>query len=158
MNHPLHADVCMESQSLIDRKFVNFTIMKALLLLFAILVIACAPSQQMSGPVGTANQFSPTTSNLSLADYLKRVPGVQVVQSGNTGEATVLVRGNNTMTGQREPLFVINGVNVGSGYNNAAPLVDVNDISSVQVLKAGNETAAYGLQGNNGVIIIKTKK
>lgn len=132
--------------------------MKSLLLLLVVLVFACAPSQQNSSAVGSANQFSPGTSNLSLADYLKRVPGVQVTQTGNTGEAMVLVRGNNSMTGQREPLFVINGVNVGSGYNNAAPLVDVNDISSVQVLKAGNETAAYGLQGNNGVIIIKTKK
>jgi TonB-dependent starch-binding outer membrane protein SusC len=132
--------------------------MKSLLLILVVLVVACAPSQQNSSAVGSANQFSPGTSNLSLADYLKRVPGVQVTQSGNTGEAMVLVRGNNSMTGQREPLFVINGVNVGSGYNNAAPLVDVNDISSVQVLKSGNETAAYGLQGNNGVIIIKTKK
>jgi TonB-dependent SusC/RagA subfamily outer membrane receptor len=132
--------------------------MKTLLLSLIILVFACAPSQQMSGPVGASNQIAPTTSNLSLADYLKRIPGVQVTQAGNTGEAMVLVRGNNTMGGQREPLFVINGVNVGYGYNNAAPLVDVNDISSVQVLKAGNETAAYGLQGSNGVIVIKTKK
>ncbi len=121
-------------------------------------MFACAPSQQMSGPVGASNEISPSTSNLSLADYLKRIPGVQVTQAGNTGEAMVFVRGNNSMTGQREPLFVINGVNVGSGYNNASSLVDVNDISTVQVLKAGNETAAYGIQGNNGVIIIKTKK
>ena len=132
--------------------------MKTLLVSLVLLAIACAPSGQVSAPVATSNQITPTTSNLSLADYLKRVPGVQVTQAGNTGEAMVFVRGNNTMTGQREPLFVINGVNVGSGYNNAAPLVDVNDISSVQVLKAGNETAAYGLQGSNGVIVIKTKK
>lgn len=132
--------------------------MKTLLVSLVLLAIACAPSGQVSGPVAVSNQVTPTTSNLSLADYLKRIPGVQVTQAGNTGEAMVFVRGNNTMTGQREPLFVIDGVNVGSGYNNAAPLVDVNDISTVQVLKAGNETASYGLQGNNGVIIIKTKK
>ncbi len=132
--------------------------MKTLLLSLIILVFACAPSQQMSGPVGTANQITPTTSNLSLADYLKRVPGVQVTQAGATGEAMVLVRGTNTIGGQREPLFIINGVNVGFGYNNAAPLVDVNDISTVQVLKSGQETAPYGIQGSNGVIVIKTKK
>lgn len=132
--------------------------MKILLLSLLILVMACASSKQVSSPVVSPNQITPSTSNLSLADYLKRVPGVQVTQTGGTGEAMVLVRGNNTIGGQREPLFVINGVNVGYGYNNAAPLVDVNDISSVQVLKAGNETAAYGLQGNNGVIVIKTKK
>jgi TonB-dependent SusC/RagA subfamily outer membrane receptor len=136
----------------------NFIFMKTLLLSLVLLIFACAPSQQASAPVASSNQISPSTSNLSLADYLKRIPGVQVTQTGNTGEAMVLVRGNNSIGGQREPLFIINGVNVGSGYNNAAPLVDVNDISSVQVLKAGNETAPYGLQGNNGVIIIKTKK
>jgi TonB-dependent SusC/RagA subfamily outer membrane receptor len=40
----------------------------------------------------------------------------------------------------------------------AAPLVAITDIESVQVLKSGQETAAYGMQGSNGVIIIRTKK
>jgi TonB-dependent SusC/RagA subfamily outer membrane receptor len=121
---------------------------------------ACSPGvQPSSGPVASPNELSPTNPSLSLADYLKRVPGVQVLQHGTGGSSTVvLVRGNNTMSGEREPLFVINGVNAGFGYENVAPLVDVNDIQSVRVLKSGQETAAYGLQGNNGVILIRTKR
>jgi TonB-dependent SusC/RagA subfamily outer membrane receptor len=136
--------------------------MKTTLLPLIFLMISCAQATQPGALQGstadnTSNQFSPTPSNLSLADYLKRLPGVQV-QSGQMGDATVTIRGNNSMEGEREPLFIINGTNVGFGYNNAAPLVDVNDISSVQVLKSGQETAAYGMQGSNGVIIIKTKR
>ncbi len=136
--------------------------MKTSIIPVILLFISCSTAQHTSSDnrsvdVPASNQFSPTVSNLSLADYLKRIPGVQVSQSGLDG-AQVLIRGNNTLGGQREPLFIINGVNVGYGYNNAAPLVEVNDIASVQVLKSGQETAAYGIQGNNGVIVIKTKK
>lgn len=137
--------------------------MKLIIPITACLVMACASSQPSSSnntsSVNSASNITPTTSNLSLADYLKRVPGVQVVENGSGGGQTqILVRGNNTIGENREPLFVINGVNVGKGYENAAPLVDINDVASVQVLKSGQETAPYGMQGTNGVIVIRTKK
>jgi len=136
--------------------------MKFQLIILSILLAACSPGVHTSPTPDAAlqsnpNTFSPSNPSLSLADYLKRVPGVQVQQRGTAG-TIVTVRGNNTLSEQREPLFVINGVNVGFGYENAEPLVAVTDIESVQVLKAGQETAAYGMQGSNGVIIIKTKK
>ncbi len=129
----------------------------------ALLVTACTSTQSttsMGSNAQPANQIAPTAaSNLTLADYLKRIAGVHVVQNGTgVGATQILVRGNNTLGDQKEPLFVINGVNVGFGYDNAAPLVDVNDIASIQVLKSGQETAAYGMQGTNGVIVIKTKR
>lgn len=139
--------------------------MKIQLTIIAIILAACSQSahqnqtSSQSTPIANANSITPTNPSLSLADYLKRVPGVQVSQNGASGGGiAVLVRGNNTLGGQREPLFIINGVNVGFGYENAEPLVAVSDIASVQVLKAGQETANYGMQGSNGVIIIKTKK
>lgn len=137
--------------------------MKLLIPITACLVMACATSQpsaqKNSSSVNSASNITPATSNLSLADYLKRVPGVQVVENGTGGGQTqILVRGNNTLGENREPLFVINGVNVGKGYENAAPLVDINDVATVQVLKSGQETAPYGMQGSNGVIVIRTKK
>jgi TonB-dependent SusC/RagA subfamily outer membrane receptor len=93
---------------------------------------------------------------ISLADYLKRVPGVQVMQSASGVQVTV--RGANSLAGNLEPLFVVDGVNVGFGYEKAEPLVPVADIASVQVLKSGQETASYGMQGTNGVIVIRTKR
>jgi Outer membrane cobalamin receptor protein len=125
------------------------------------LVLAGCSATQPTGSkqVQSTNQVTPTTSNLSLADYLKRIAGVRVVENGTgVGNIQVLIRGVSTLNEEQEPLFIINGVNVGFGYDNAAPLVDVNDIASVQVLKSGQETAPYGMQGTNGVIVIRVKK
>jgi TonB-dependent SusC/RagA subfamily outer membrane receptor len=136
--------------------------MKIVLISFVFIALSCATSQNQTTKEGSinrpsTNKVSATNPSLSLADYLKRIPGVQIVESGG-GNIEVLVRGNNTVNDQREPLFVINGVNVGFGYENAAPLVAVSDIDYVRVLKSGSETAQYGMQGTNGVILITTKK
>ncbi len=135
--------------------------MKFLIVIVAALVFAsCATTSNnttsSNAQPTNVNNFSPDNAAISLADYLKRVPGVQVIQGGT--QTKVTIRGNNSMTGNLEPLFVINGVNVGFGYENVEPLVAVPDIASVQVLKSGQETAAYGMQGSNGVIVIRTKK
>lgn len=139
--------------------------MKIKLITLCLFLMACASNKQnASSPdavtLANPNTVTPTNNpSLSLADYLKRLPGVQVQENGGArGGTTVMIRGNNTMSDQREPLFIVNGVNVGFGYENVEPLVAVTDIVNVQVLKAGQETAAYGMQGSNGVIIIRTKK
>lgn len=122
------------------------------------LLMACAAPQTASGPAGAASsrEVNPTNPSITLAEYLKRVPGVQVID--RSGRIAVTIRGASSVANDIEPLFVINGVNVGFGYEHAAPLVDVSDIENVQVLKSGSETARYGMQGNNGVIVIKTKR
>lgn len=144
-----------------QREYFISSGMKIILIIFSVLLAACSSTQptasnSATAPVSSANTITPNNPSLSLADYLKRVPGVQVLQSG--GGTIILVRGNNTLEGQREPLFIVNGVNVGFGYENAEPLVAVSDIESVRVLKSGQETASFGMQGSNGVIIIKTKQ
>jgi len=138
--------------------------MKIQITLLCALLAACSPAVQTSSRTdvtnaSTTNTISPNNPALSLADYLKRVPGVQVMQRGGvSGGTAILVRGNNTLGDQREPLFIVNGVNAGFGYENVEPLIAVTDIESVRVLKSGQETAAYGMQGSNGVIVIKTKR
>ncbi len=134
--------------------------MKISIISLVVLLAACAPTQYSASGVNSkanaSNQISPDNASITLADYLKRIPGVQVSTFGSSYQ--VLVRGNNSFSEQREPLFIINGMNAGAGYERAAPLVDVNDIDNVQVLKSGSETARYGMQGNNGVILITTKR
>jgi TonB-dependent SusC/RagA subfamily outer membrane receptor len=141
--------------------------MKIQLVIIPILFIACSSGRQNAASPGqstmvNSNNVTPNSNNnasLSLADYLKRVPGVQVQENGGArGGTIVTIRGNNTISEQREPLFIVNGVNVGFGYENVEPLIAITDIMNVQVLKSGQETAAYGMQGSNGVIIIRTKK
>ena len=95
-----------------------------------------------------------------------RAPGVQVTLGTGIVNAAprIRIRGINSMTGSRDPLFVVDGspmVSGGlSGVANTNPLSDINpaDIESVEVLKDGAATAIYGSRASNGVIMITTKK
>jgi len=104
-----------------------------------------------------------------------RVSGVQVTSaSGNMGGSSrVLIRGINSIGGNNQPLFVIDGtiidnsdfntVNTARGaggydYGNMAQDINADDIASISVLKGGNAAALYGSRGANGVILITTKK
>jgi TonB-dependent SusC/RagA subfamily outer membrane receptor len=74
------------------------------------------------------------------------VPGVQV-----RGQS-VFLQGNVSFGGSSEALFVVDGIAV-SQINDVSP----SDVKSIQTLK-GPATAVYGMQGANGVIMIKTKR
>lgn len=93
-------------------------------------------------------------SAISLADYLRKAPGVMVTGSGDNIRVTI--HGPNTFQGSNEPLFVIDGHAIGGGYMQAASYIDVHQIDYVKVLK-GQEAAYYGVRGGNGVIEIVTK-
>jgi TonB-dependent SusC/RagA subfamily outer membrane receptor len=81
-----------------------------------------------------------------MYDYLRgRVPGVQV-----TSDKRIIIRGIGTNSDATDPLILVDGVETTdlSGINPA-------DVQSVDVIKDGS-SAIYGMQGANGVIIIKT--
>ncbi|MGB6269312.1 MAG: SusC/RagA family TonB-linked outer membrane protein, partial [Olleya sp.] len=101
-----------------------------------------------------------------------KVAGVQVTgTSGSVGASSrIVLRGNSSITGNNEPLYVVDGVpidnrsfgNAGSGGGvdlpNGAADINPDDIESVTVLKGPNAAALYGLRAGNGVIVITTKK
>lgn len=129
-----------------------------------ILCFSCTASNQSAGSRKVTRSTNTTSSATietqnqaqSLFDYLRRVPGLQV--SGTESNPTILVRNSPSLQpGANRPLFVIDGRPVGNDYNQAASIVDVNDIKSVTVLKDVASTSAYGLRGANGVIVIRTK-
>lgn len=91
----------------------------------------------------------------SLADFLRRVPGVSIRGSGEN--VFVRMRGVNSFNTGVTPLYVIDGQAVGNSYSQANSMVDPRDIDYVKVLK-GPETSSYGMRGANGVIEIYTKK
>lgn len=95
-----------------------------------------------------------TVSYLSLADLLRRQPGVMVQGSGNN--AKVAIRGGAGPSGT-DPLYVLDRVPVGNSYAQVASMVDVNDIANINVL-SGADASQYGTRGNSGVIEITTKK
>ncbi len=93
-------------------------------------------------------------SNLTLADMLRRLSGVSVSGQGNN--ARVVVRGIGSFTSATDPLYVLNGVAIGTNYSQVANVINPNDITSLSVLK-GADAAIYGTRGGNGVILIRTK-
>lgn len=95
-----------------------------------------------------------------------RASGVQVTLGTGLINAPprIRIRGVNSLTGGRDPLFVIDGVPAVSGglsgVANTNPMSDINpsDIESIEVLKDGAATAIYGSRASNGVVLITTKK
>lgn len=83
--------------------------------------------------------------------FIGRFPGVEVYRS-STG-LSVRIRGRTSVLGGNEPLYVLDGVPVG-GLDGINP----GDVARIEVLKDAGATAAYGVRGANGVILITTKR
>ncbi|MGH2623824.1 MAG: TonB-dependent receptor plug domain-containing protein, partial [Sphingobacterium sp.] len=70
------------------------------------------------------------------------------------GDATIKIRGNNSMQYGGSPIYVVDGIVMESDFN----MVNLNDITSVNVLKDASSTALYGSRGAQGVVVITTKR
>lgn len=84
-----------------------------------------------------------------------RAAGVEVVNNSGApgGDVSIRIRGANSILGDNNPLYVIDGF-IGADFNNLNP----DDIASIEVLKDASSTAIYGSRGANGVVLITTKK
>ncbi len=94
---------------------------------------------------------------LNLAQGLQgSAAGVMVTkQSGDPeGATTIRIRGVATVNGSADPLYVVDGVQVGTSAN----FINPSDVESIEVLKDASATAIYGAKGANGVILITTKQ
>lgn len=96
-----------------------------------------------------------------------KIAGVRVTNSqGSMGSSRVVIRGETSIAGNNQPLFVIDGIPVDNSQLNSAgardyanTISDINpeDIESMSVLKGPNAAALYGSRAAAGVILIKTK-
>jgi TonB-dependent SusC/RagA subfamily outer membrane receptor len=86
-----------------------------------------------------------------------KVPGVWVTRTADGGIA-VLIRGQTSVYGEQQPLYVVDGVPIQPGPGGALTGINPYDIESIEVLKDAADTAMYGMRGSNGVIVVKTKK
>lgn len=96
-----------------------------------------------------------------------KIAGVQVTNSqGDMGSSRIVIRGETSIAGNNQPMFVIDGIpvdnsqlGIGTGRDFANAISDLNpdDIETVSVLKGPNSAALYGSRAANGVILIKTK-
>ena len=134
----------------------------------------------LTGAVSSVSADELTTAITSSVDQALqgRAAGVHVAQnSGRPGAAvSVRIRGTTSVTGSSEPLYVVDGVQIGGqaqssvGFDwaggsggqsdniNPMAFLNPNDIENIQVLKDASATAIYGSRAANGVVIITTKR
>lgn len=109
---------------------------------------------------------------INIANSLAgKVAGVNVssTATGPGGSSRIVIRGNSSLTGNNQPLIVIDGVPIdnrnlgaagmwgGSDYGDGLSSVNPDDVESMTVLKGNTAAALYGSRAANGVILITTK-
>lgn len=101
------------------------------------------------------NIQSKSVSNISQS-LAGEAAGVRVINtSGQPGsDATIRIRGFGSVNGNRDPLYVLDGV----PYDGSLNAINPNDIETTTILKDATATAIYGSRGANGVILLTTKK
>lgn len=109
----------------------------------------------------------------SIANMLQgKVSGIQISQSatGVGGSTRVVLRGTTSLSGNNQPLWVVDGIPIsdntgevasqwgGRDTEGSASQINPEDIESISVLKGANAAALYGSRAQNGAIIVTTKK
>jgi TonB-linked SusC/RagA family outer membrane protein len=102
-----------------------------------------------------------------------KVAGLTISGQNFAGSQNIMIRGGSSFSQSNQPLFVVDGVPIsnenfneketqrgGGGYDYGSMTNDLNpyDIESIDVLKGSAASALYGSRGQNGVIMITTKK
>ncbi|HEY0298261.1 MAG TPA: SusC/RagA family TonB-linked outer membrane protein, partial [Arachidicoccus sp.] len=122
------------------------------------------------------NELTQARENNIANALTGKVAGVNAtgISTGPGGSSRVIIRGNGSLSGANQPLYVVNGMPIdnsvpgGSATSNGVignvdrgdGIGDINpdDIESISVLKGGAAAALYGARAANGVILITTKK
>ncbi len=132
--------------------------------------------RDLTGAVSSVVVEDEVSRQFATVDQLLqgRAAGVQVTQNSanpNSG-VSVRIRGTNSLRGNNEPLYVIDGVIISSAGEDVIPTGSGNtgqeaqsglnglnprDIERIEVLKDASATAIYGSRGANGVVLITTK-
>ncbi len=135
-------------------------------------IVVTGYGEQRAGNItGAVTQVAAADFNtgriVSPEELIKaKVPGVQVVDNNEPGGGfSIRIRGATSIRASSEPLFVIDGVPVGTGAGgglsagrNPLNFLNPNDIESITVLRDASAAAIYGANAANGVLLIKTRR
>ena len=123
-----------------------------------------------------SRQLTEVPMNNVVNSLAGQVAGVQITNgsSGVGSSSRIIIRGENSLTGSNQPLFVVDGVpisneqitsdlvNNGSfqevDYGNGGADIDPENIASISILKGAGSAALYGSRAANGVVLITTKR
>ncbi|HEU4452966.1 MAG TPA: TonB-dependent receptor plug domain-containing protein [Longimicrobium sp.] len=146
---------------------LNFELSTAAISLEGVVAIGYGERRvrDVTGSVEAVSEEEFNTGRVVSPEQLIRgkVPGVQVVESGEPGGGvSVRIRGGTSVNASNDPLYVVDGVPLefGGGLSagrNPLNFINPQDIANITVLKDAASTAIYGSRGANGVIIIETK-
>jgi len=154
---------------------LNWTMQPAVTELTGVVVTALSIQREKSS-IGTSQQavsgdeLTRTKTTNLISAISGKVSGVAINQSGNMGGSSrVVIRGAGSILGENQPLFIVDGIAVsnagfstasasgGRDYGTAISDLNLDDVSSVTVLKGPNAAALYGSRASNGAVVITTK-
>lgn len=92
-----------------------------------------------------------------VEEMLERVPGVRLIRAPGGG-ILVRIRGESSINGSNEPLYVVDGMTVRVDPGQGLYWLNPEDVDTISVLKDAGATAIYGSRGAGGVIIINTRR
>jgi TonB-linked SusC/RagA family outer membrane protein len=122
------------------------------------------------------NEINTVNTGNVVNNLAGKIAGVTITpgSTGPGGSTRVVIRGNKVLSGNNQPLYVVDGIpldNSGAGsignqssqynvtdYGSGSADINPDDIESMTVLKGPNAAALYGSRATNGVILITTKK
>ena len=117
------------------------------------------------------DEISANPSTNAINALQGKVAGVNITGGamGAKGSSRVVIRGSSSLTGNNQPLYVVDGITInnnnlgaagmwgGTDFGDGISSINPDDVASVTVLKGGAAAALYGSRASNGVIIITTK-
>jgi TonB-linked SusC/RagA family outer membrane protein len=123
--------------------------------------------------IGGAELNTARESNF-VSSMSGKISGVSIKQPNTMGgSANIVIRGNASLLGNNQALFVVDGIPIdnsitntemqktgggGYDYGNAAMDINPDDVESISVLKGAAASALYGSRAANGVVLVTTKK
>ena len=161
-----------------DKKVINVVLSQKKQEIDEVVVVGYGTMKKsdLTGATASVKVNDVVAKQYSTVDQLLqgRAAGVQVLSNqGNPGSGvSVRIRGTNSLRGNNEPLYVVDGIIITTAGEDASAMGDANDVSeaqnglaginpkdieNIEILKDASATAIYGSRGANGVVLITTK-
>ncbi|HNW56165.1 MAG TPA: SusC/RagA family TonB-linked outer membrane protein [Bacteroidales bacterium] len=164
-----------------NQNVINITLSESMLQITEVVVTALGIKREKKAlPYSVSEvkgeEFTQAKENNIGTALVGKIAGVNAtgLNTGPGGSSRIIIRGNGSLTGANQPLYVVNGMPIdnttpgGSATTNGGAgnvdrgdgMAGINsdDIESISVLKGGTAAALYGSRAANGVILITTKK
>ncbi len=126
-----------------------------------------AKAKDLTGSVSRLSEkdveMAPMTSNIaSMIQGKAAGVNVMISNASPTSPISLVIRGQSSLSGDGQPLWVIDGVpqysaSISGDVSNTLYNLDLNDVQSIDILKDASATAIYGSRAANGVVIVTTK-